>query len=105
MWPRRRDVLRRCVRCGDTWTVPGALASPRRPSKWQRGISLPDRNAFQGMTTNAAASMQLEMAARRGARLDSELETVSALSICPGCGGVGTYVEQRVPRRRRRDRG
>ena len=95
---RRRDVVRRCVRCGETWTVPGALAAPPRVSKWQRGISLPEHNGFQGMTTNASASMQLDLARQRSDRLDATLGTVSAMSTCPGCGGVGTFVEQALPR-------
>ncbi|HEV7720488.1 MAG TPA: hypothetical protein VGO60_04360 [Iamia sp.] len=95
---RRRDVERRCVRCGDRWFVPGALAAPHRVSKWQRGISAPDHLGFRGMTTNATASMQLDLAKPRAARLDAQMEVISALATCPGCGGVGTYVEQPVPR-------
>lgn len=95
---RRRDVVRRCVRCGETWTVPGALARPPRVSKWQRGISLPEHNTYGGMTTNATASYRLEEARRRSDRLDTELGTVSAFGTCPACGAVGAYVETPAPR-------
>lgn len=89
------------MRCGEAWTVPGALAAPPRVSKWQRGISLPEHNGFQGMTTNAAASMQLDLARQRSDRLDATLGTVTAMSTCPGCGAVGTFVERPLPRARR----
>lgn len=95
-------MVRRCLRCGESWTVPGALASSRRASRWQRGVSAPDHLGLQGMTTNAAAAMRIEMAKAKGSRLDAELATTSLLAECPGCGAVGTYAERRLPRRRRR---
>jgi hypothetical protein len=94
-------VVRHCIRCGDTWAVPRALASQARVSKWQRGVSAPDHLGFRGMTTNASASMQLDMAKAKSARFDARMTTVAVMNECPGCGAVGTYVETRAPRRRR----
>ena len=79
--------------------MPGALVSGRQ-SKWRRGVSIPDRLGFRGMDTNASAAMRIDLAKQHGAGLERELETVSALAQCPGCGGVGTYTEERAPRRR-----
>ena len=46
LW-RRPDVRRTCLRCGTAWIVPRALARNPRASKWQRGISAPDRLGFR----------------------------------------------------------
>lgn len=83
------------MRCGDTWIVPHALARGPRASRRGRGISRPDHLGF-GMTTNASASMQLDLAKQRGDRLDATLSTVSVMGTCLGCGGVDTYVERRA---------
>jgi hypothetical protein len=98
-WWRRRDVVRRCTRCGDTWTVPRKLAAPARLSKWQRGVPVPDHMSWRGMTTNASAAMQLDLAKARGARVDADLINVAGMQECPGCGAVATYVEEPAPRR------
>jgi hypothetical protein len=95
---RRRDVVRRCSRCGDKWTVPGALAVAPRVSRRQRGVSARDQLGFRGVNTNAAASMQLDLAKQRGAGLDARMEMVSSMRTCPGCGVVGSFTETPAPR-------
>jgi ribosomal protein S27AE len=102
MWSwRRRDVRRTCLRCGTVWIVSHALAKAPRASKWQRGVSAPDRLGFRGMDTNAGTAMQLDMAKVRSAHLDHTLSVVSAMDECPSCGALGVFTEERVPRRPR----
>lgn len=50
------------------------------------------------MSTNASTAMQLDLAKARSARLDGQLEIISAMSECPQCGAVGVYAEQPVAR-------
>jgi hypothetical protein len=78
--------------------VPGALAVAPRVSRRLRGVSVRDQLGFRGVNTNAAASMQLDLAKQRGAGLDARMETVSAMRTCPGCGGVGSFTETPAPR-------
>jgi len=94
-------VIRRCLRCGETWRVPGDLAAPPRRTGFRRGggVSAVDYMATRGMHTNAMAGILLNMAKERSRPAGAQPESDAQMAACPSCGAVGVYGQTRVPRR------
>jgi predicted nucleic-acid-binding Zn-ribbon protein len=84
---RKRMVHRRCLDCGETWTLEASLARLRagRPHGYAAGLR-------GGPLGQAIAERQV---AEAEAGLDQELETIRQARTCPKCGSE-RYKDRRI---------
>jgi hypothetical protein len=79
--------------------VPAALAKARPASRWQRGGSGADYQAFGRATAlfNQAIRQAVENRAASNRAADASDSAVAAFDVCPACGS-GAWTEQRAAR-------
>jgi ribosomal protein S27AE len=84
----RRDRVRTCLRCGEQWRVPHALARRRRASKWSVGVSAADHLGSPVGGEGVAASYNLENAKLRAGAAARDMALRDSFRMCPKCGST-----------------
>ena len=92
--------MRTCVRCGETWRVPGKLARVKRASRWQRGGLSGDMRVYNGTAPlfNEVLRQAIENTHTRNRAADVADHAATAFEHCPNCGSTA-WAEQRARRR------
>lgn len=98
VWPRR-VVRKACLKCGDSWTVPAAVAGSRQ--RWRRGgYSMVDaHSAGSRVMSKAYMSYLGEDKHRRDSQRDADLRLGVSLDRCPTCQSEAHVESHRRPTR------
>ncbi len=91
----RRDIMRRCLRCGYEWRVPRALAKRYRPSKWRVGIAPADHYGMRGAQFDESIRYQLDSAKTRSGEAMEQMALTDSLRQCSRCGS-SAYTQRKA---------